>query len=365
MRRLFYLLLFISVSINLLAQNKKSTTFHSPTGKVVFVSKQSVSGENIEQINNCLAAVFPGANEHLSYHGVQMDCDAPIFRERLTTRLGFKYEYVWNGRYNKNIISGPLWKDRSAQLNVFIPKNGKQITGIGTGYHQTTNRALAERDFRAALVSVIEEFPKALVDYRVFNNQSDGKMEYFSFRIVSQETQHILGSIYLILRTSADKRQWSVRLNYIDYNNTMAADKIKYGVYDLSYLTKPYCNSCIARMDDNAITFKIQKNGMEKIVVAFADDFIKLKKILFQDQMSDYGKQEQLGIYLEHLYLDSLPAICYTNNVFDATNPQEFILMPSNDQGGIKGFGESLYHEYFGEHSTSLAKGAYGFYENY
>ena len=34
----------------------------------------------------------------------------------------------------------PLWKDRSAQLNVFIPKNGKQITGIGTGYYQTTDR---------------------------------------------------------------------------------------------------------------------------------------------------------------------------------------------------------------------------------
>ena len=34
MRRLFYLLLFISVSINLLAQNKKSTTFHSPRVKL-------------------------------------------------------------------------------------------------------------------------------------------------------------------------------------------------------------------------------------------------------------------------------------------------------------------------------------------
>lgn len=365
------LILLMSIGLHLMAQHGKTTIHQTSKGKIVQATKQVHSQpakqvlpkENVQQINERLAAVFP-VDEHFSYHGILMDCDAPKFRERLT-RIGFQYEYIWIGKYNKNNVIGPLWKDRCASLNVYMPKNGKLLTGVGTGYYQTKNRALAEKDFRAALVSVMEDFPDALVDYREYKNKVDGEMEKFSFRIVSRETQHILGSVHLVLRTMSDKKEWSVRLVYSDYNNLMAAEKIKYGMYDLSYLTKPYCESCIARVDDDAITFKIRKDGKEKVVVAMTDDFVKLKQVLFKDQMSDYGKQEQLGIFLEHLHLATLPPFCYTNYVFDGANPQDYILLPYSEQSGIKGFGESLFLEYFGGQTAKLARGTYGFYENY
>lgn len=348
MKKLMSLILFVSLCLPLMAQNSK-TAAH----------------ESIQQVNDRLAAVFPTANEHLSYHGVPMDCDAPKFRQRLT-RIGFQYEYVWIGKYNKDRVIGPLWKGRTELLNVYVPKGSTLITGVGTGYYKTPNRALAEKDFRAALVSVMEDFPDALVDYREYGNSNDGKIENFHFRVVSKETKHILGTIVLVLRTTADKKYWTVTLTYIDYNNEMAYHKIKCGVYDLSYLAKPYCESCIARVDDNAITFKIRKNGKEKVVVALADDCTSLMKVLFQEQMSDYGKQEQLGIYLERLHLATLPSLCYTNYVFDAKeNPQQYILLPTGQQEGIKGFGESLFQEYFGGQPSKLARGAYGFYDCY
>lgn len=362
MKKLVNLILLTSLTIPLMAQNGKAAVHGNSKGKSQPTAQFQ---ESVLLINERLTAVFPTANEHLSYHGVPMDCDAPKFRERLT-RIGFDYEYVWNGRYNKNKVIGPLWKDRSDLLNVYTPKGAKLLTGVGTGYYQTMNRALAEKDFRAALVSVIEDFPDALVDYREYGNQTDGKMEKFTFRVVSQQTKHILGTIDLVLRTSVDKKKWSVRLAYIDYNNEMVYNQIKYGLYDLSYLAKPYCESCIVRVDDCAVTFKIRKNGKEKVVIALADDCTALKKVLFHDPMSDYGKQEQLGIYLDRLHLATLPSLCYTNYVFNAKdNPQDYILLPSADLRGIKGFGENLYLEYFGGQPDKLAKGVYGFYNCY
>ena len=361
MRRLFYLFLFISLSINLLAQNKKSAISNNRRVKTTQVSKQSAPKVDIKQINNQLTAVFP-INEHLNFHGVAIDCDAATFREKLT-RIGFKYAYVWNGRYDKTRISGPIWKDKRDGLYVY-PKNGKLITSINAGVSYTS-RSEAEKDFKTALISIKEEFPSALVDYREFSNQDGRKHEQFCFRIISQETKHILGSVYLKFFTSAKKTDWSISLDYKDYSNCMETDNFKYGIYDLSNLAKPYCETCFARVDDNAITFKIRKDGKEKTVIAYAFDYQDLKKVLFQEQMSDYGKQEQLAIYLKHLQISSLPAICYTDYLFRGTNPKDEIFVPSSQQSGILGFGESLFHEYFGNHPTNSAKDAYGFYENY
>lgn len=380
MKNVLMVVLAFGLSTSLFAQvHKKTVVKKTVVSKSTGLAKTasakknnssviSMSAEKIKSYNQKLTSVFPGG-EHLTFKGVSFGETVKNFKEKMLFK-GFSYPRVWGSAVDKRWIEGPFWNEEIRTLYVRERIKNGPVSSIEPNISfSNKDRAKAEKQFVDILNYIQNLYPNTVVDFRDIIGSSGARSESFSFRILSGSDKKILGSIYLDFISTTDKRYYN-NIQIYDYVSCMQSNGVNCGLYDLSYLVKPKYNSCILKIDDRFLTIKLNKNGKETTAVLNGDCYNNILKILFKDEMSDYGKQELFLNYLDKLNVEKNPSFFFAYSIGDGEGSYDIssysisTIYPT-DESSLMGFGRSMFNKYFGDKPERLAKGIYGFYDTF
>mgnify|MGYP006874330143 CR=1 FL=1 len=151
-------------------------------------------------------------------------------------------------------------------------------------------------------------YPIHMKDEKVFRDESSDLMNICSWRIFSNDKKYYLGAITLGITYSTQLYHsgYSIDIDYYDAFNLTQHDGISAGVFNISELATGFCQSCYLILDEDMLTFCVEKDGKQGVLYAYGADRSAILDYLNDASIDKVSKRNKLISYLRSIpFMDS------------------------------------------------------------
>ena len=161
-------------------------------------------------------------------------------------------------------------------------------------------------------------YPNNMKDYQVFRDES-GYINYeYVWKIFSNDKKYYLGSICMnILELPISSSvHYNVTIDYYDAYYSAMHDGFLQDIYDISEFTDNYCQKCYMIVDENKLTFCVEKDGKQGVLFAYGGDKDEILECL-ADNSTDFTKRKNdISLYIGNIPFMQSDMLCGTESCF-------------------------------------------------